>query len=150
MAGSMSDTYEKKVLDLIFRNAAASATAPMGLDATNLWVALGTAAADGSFTELAATGAYARVAVARTGAGWNAAINTAPALTVNTGAIAFPTASANWNAGSPVTHFAIFDIATVGSAATTMIYWADLTVSKVISSGDTATFAAGAINITQD
>jgi hypothetical protein len=150
MAGSMGDTYEKKVLDLIFRNTNASATVPLGLDATNVWVGLGTAAADGSFTELAATGSYARVAVIRTGAGWNAAINVSPALTVNTGAIAFPTASANWNAGSPVTHFGIFDVVTVGSAATTLVYWADLTVSKVISSGDTATFAAGAINVTQD
>lgn len=152
MAGSMSDTYEKRVLDLIFRNSLASATIPLGLDATNVWVALGTAAADGSFTELAATGGYARVAVNRTsgGSAWNAATGTAPATTNNTGSIAFPTASANWNAASPITHFAIFDVVTVGSAATTMVYWADLTTPKVISSGDTATFAGSAIAITQD
>jgi hypothetical protein len=35
MAGSMSDVFEKKVLDLIFRNTSASATVPMGLDGTN-------------------------------------------------------------------------------------------------------------------
>lgn len=146
MAGSMSDVYEKRVLDLIFRNALASATAPLGLDATNVWVALGTAAADGTFTELPNAGAYARQAVARSGTpGWAAATGTSPATTNNSGTINFPTASASWGT---VTHFAICDLGTYGGG--NVIYWADLTNSKTIGIGDTASFAASAIAVTQD
>lgn len=143
MAGSMSDAYEKKVLDLIFRNTNASATVPLGLDATNVWIGLYTATPSdtGGGTEVSG-GSYARVAVVRTGAGWNAATGTL-ALSANTGVITFPTASGSWGT---VTQFGIFDAVTAG----TMIYWGDLTTSKTISSGDTATFAAASISITQD
>lgn len=144
MAGSMSDTYETRVLNLIFNNALANATTPMSLNSASVWVALGTAGADGSFTELAATGAYARVAKSRTSTtDWAAATGTSPATTLNATAINFPTASASWGT---VTHFAIYDASTAGN----VIYWADLTASKTIGSGDTASFAAGAIVITQD
>jgi hypothetical protein len=139
----MSDAYEKKVLDLIFRNTNASATVPLGLDATNVWIGLYTATPSdtGGGTEVSG-GSYARVAVVRTGAGWNAATGTL-ALSANTGVITFPTASGSWGT---VTQFGIFDAVTAG----TMIYWGDLTTSKTISSGDTATFAAASISITQD
>lgn len=146
MAGSMSDVYEKKVLDLIFRNASASATVPMGLDATNIWVGLGTAGSDSAFTELGATGSYARVAVARTGAGFNAAAGTTPAATTNTGTVTFPTATASWNTGSNITHVGWFDASTAGN----VIYWADLTTPKPVLNGDTASFAAGVLSTTQD
>jgi hypothetical protein len=147
MAGSMTDAFEKKVLDLIFRNTGASATAPMGLDATNVWIGLFTAAPTDSTagTEVSG-GAYARVAVVRTGAGFAASTVSpagAPATTSNSGAITFPTASASWGT---VVAFGIFDAATVG----TLIYWGDLTATKAVGSGDTASFAAGALTITQD
>jgi hypothetical protein len=143
MAGSMTDYLEKRVLDLIFRNSNASATAPLGLDATNVWVGLFTATPSdtGGGTEVSG-GSYARVAVVRTGAGWNAATG-ALATSNNTGTITFPTATGSWGT---VTQFGIFDAATVGN----LLYWGDLTTSKTISSGDTATFAASAISITQD
>lgn len=143
MAGSMSDVYEKKVLDLIFRNTGASATAPMGLNATNVWVGLYTAAPSdaGGGTEVTG-GSYARVAIVRTGAGWNAATGTL-ALTDNTASIDFPTATAPWGT---ITHFGIFDAATAGN----MIYWADLTATKTVGTGDTASFAAGSLDVTQD
>lgn len=143
MAGSMTDVFEKKVLDLIFRNTGASATAPMGLDATNLWIGLFTAAPTDSAagTEVSG-GAYARVAVARTGAGF-AAASGALATTSNSGAITFPTASASWGT---VVAFGIFDAASAGN----LIYWGDLTASKAVGSGDTASFAGGALTITQD
>ena len=77
MAGSMSDVWEKKFLDLIFRNTLAHATTPAGLDGTNVWVALFTVAPTDATTGTEVTGgAYARVAVVRTGAGWNAATGT--------------------------------------------------------------------------
>jgi hypothetical protein len=139
----MSDVYEKKVLDLIFRNTGASATVPLGLDATNVWVGLFTATPSdtGGGTEVSG-GSYARVAVVRTGAGWDAATGTT-ATTDNTATITFPAASASWGT---VTQFGIFDAVTTGN----LIYWGDLTASKLVSSGDTASFAAGAITITQD
>lgn len=133
----MSDIFEKKVLDHIFRNAS------LGLDATNVWVGLFTVGPTDSTAGTEVTGgSYARVAVIRTGAGWNAATG-ALALTDNTGAVTFPAATASWGT---VTHFAIHDAATVGN----ILYWADVAIAKLISSGDTAVFAAGAIDITQD
>jgi hypothetical protein len=143
VAGSMSDVYEKRVLDLIFRNANASATIPLGLDTTNVWVGLYTATPSdaGGGTEVTG-GSYARVAVARTGAGFNAATGAA-ATTANTGAITFPTATAGWGT---VTQFGIFDAATAGN----MVFWGDLTNSKTVGSGDTVSFAGGTITITAD
>lgn len=149
MAGSMGDVYEKRVLDLIFRNALASATAPMGLATDNVWVALGTAGADGSFTELPNAGGYARVAVARSGSpGWNAAAGASPATTTNSGTITFTTASATWISGANVTHYAIYDLGTYGAG--NVIYWSDLPVPKPVSIGDVPTFPISAITITQD
>jgi len=149
MAGSMTDVWEAKFLDLIFKNTAASATTPAGLHTTNVWIALFTAAptdATGVTGTEVTGGSYARVAVVRTGAGWNAATGTAPTLTDNTNIITFATASANWGT---VVAFGICN-SLAGSLATDLIYWGDLSTSKTISNGDTATFAAGAIDITQD
>lgn len=140
MAGSITNAFAKRVLDHVFRSAA------LGLDATNVWVGLMTAVTDaeaGTVTEVSG-GAYARVAVARSGTpGWVAATTADPSATENSGTITFPTATASWGT---VTHFGIWDAATVG----VLIWWADLTTPKTISSGDTATFAAGAIDLTLD
>ena len=140
MAGSMTDVFEKKVLDHIFRNAS------LGLDATNLWIGLfptATPPSDSAAGTEVSGGNYARVAVVRTGAGFDAATGASPATTDNTGVVTFPTASASWGT---VTHFGIFDAATAGN----LLYWADLTASKTVGSGDTASFAAGSLVITQD
>jgi hypothetical protein len=142
----MSDVYEKKFLDLIFRNVGASATLPMGLDISNLWVGLGTVASDGSFTELPATGSYARVAVNRAGSGWDAAINTSPALTLNTAAVTFPMATADWNAAANIGYFGVFDAASAGNN----VYWGPLNTPKPVLNGDTAYFDVGSLVVTQD
>ena len=57
--------------------------------------------------------------------------------------ITFPTASADW--GTCVA-MGIFDAATAGN----LLYWATLTVSKIVSNGDTAKFATGDIDVTED
>ena len=142
MAGSMTDLGEKAVLDYILRNAT------MGLDATNIYVILGTAGSDTGVTELAATGAYARVAVNRTGSGWDAATGNSPSLSDNTGAITFPTATADWNTGSNIGYFGLAKSATVGTAD--VLWWGDLTTAKSVLNGDTASFAAGELDVTQD
>ncbi len=144
MAGTMGDVFEKRVMDLIFRNDLASATVPMTLNGTNVWIGLFTATPSDSGGGTEATGgSYARVAVARTGAGFNAATGTSPTTTANTGTVTFPTATVSWGT---VTQFGIFDAATAGN----LIYWGDLGTSKLIGVGDTASFAAGALTITQD
>lgn len=139
MAGSATDYFEKKVLDSVFR------AGSLSLDATNLWVGLFTAAPSDSAagTEVSG-GSYARVATNRTSGAsvWAAAAGTT-ATSNNSGTITFPTATGSWGT---VTHFGIFDAATVGN----LLYWADLTASKTIGNGDTASFAASAIAVTAD
>lgn len=140
MAGSMSDVWEKRLLNYLFRDTA------LGLDATNMWIALFTAAPTDSTTGTEVTGgSYARVAVARTGAGFDAAAGTL-ALTSNTAAVTFPTATADWGT---LTAFGITK-SLAGALSTDLIYWGTLTVSKAILNGDIASFLAGAIDATQD
>jgi hypothetical protein len=142
MAGSATDYWEKKILDHIFRDAA------LGLNATNVWVGLfptATPPSDSAAGTEVSGNAYARVACNRTSGStvWNAATGTSPALTDNSGTITFPTATGSWGT---VTHFGIFDASTAGN----LLYWADLTASKAVGNGDTASFAAGALDVTQD
>lgn len=140
MAGSATDVWEKKFLDYILRDTS------LGLDATNVWVAAFTVAPTDSTTGTEATGgSYARVAVVRTGAGWNAAAGTT-ATSDNTGAITFPTATASWGT---VVAFGICK-SLAGALSTDLILWGDLAASKVVGTGDTLAFAAGALDVTCD
>lgn len=136
--GSKTDYFEKHALDYVFRNTS------MGLDATNVWVALFTVTPSDSSAGTEVTGgSYARVAVARTGAGFDAASGASPGTTQNTSTITFPTATADWGT---VVAFAICDAASAGN----QLYWGALTASKTVSNGDTASFAAGTLVITED
>jgi hypothetical protein len=136
----MTDVWEKAILNHLFRNTA------LGLDATNMWVCLFTATPSDSATGTEVTGgSYARVAVNRTGTGWNAATGTL-ALVDNAAAVTFPTATADWGT---ITAFGITKSA-AGALSTDLIYWGTLTVSKAILNGDIAQFLAGALDITQD
>lgn len=89
-------------------------------------------------------GSYARVQVNRAGGSWDAPSDNAGAQrTANAGAITFPTPSANWGV---VTHFGIYDAATVGN----LLYWAALTVSKTVNNGDPApSFPIGALTVSE-
>lgn len=80
-------------------------------------------------------GAYARQSVAFSNTGTN------PTVAANTALITFPTASAGWGT---VTHFGIWDAATVGNFRGA----GALSASKVVISGDIARFAIGALTIT--
>jgi len=133
MAGSMSDYLENEILDHILGGADYARPA-------TVYVALYTVAPTdaGGGTEVTG-GSYARVAVTNNATNWPAAASGAKA---NGTAFAFPTATASWGT---VVAFGIFDAATVGN----LLYWGDLTVSKVVGSGDTASFAIGDIDITQ-
>jgi len=134
MAGSKSDFLENELLDHVLGNAAYAAPA-------TVYVGLYTAAPTdaGGGTEVTG-GSYARVAVTNNATNWPAAAAGAKA---NGTAVTFPTATASWGT---VVAFGIFDAATAGN----LLYWADLTVSKTVGSGDTAEFAVGDIDITED
>jgi len=131
MAGSKSDYLEDEILDHIFGKG--SYTPP------TIYVALFTAAPTdaGGGTEVSG-GSYARV---QTAAGdWTAASSGALS---NANEITFPEATASWGT---VVAFALFDADTGGN----MLYWADLTTNKTIESGDTAKFAVGDLDVTED
>jgi len=133
--GSFNDFLELEVLDHVF--SAATYTAP-----ATLYVALYTVTPSdtGGGTEVTG-GSYARVAVTNNATNFPAAAAGAKA---NGTAITFPAPTANWGV---VTHFAIYNAATVGNE----LFWGALTVSKTINSGDAApSFAIGALSIQID
>lgn len=140
-ATSMSDYLEGQIITHAFRTG--SWTKP-----TVLAVALGTACSDSAFTEIANSGSYARVNANPLDATW-AAATSGNGTTSNVGAIAFPTPTANWNSGSAITHFAIYDSATYGAG--NMYFCAALTTSKTVNNGDAAPyFPAGALTVQVD
>jgi hypothetical protein len=110
----------------------------------SVYVALYTAAPSdtGGGTEVTG-GAYARAAVSRATGSWVAPTG-APSATSNAVAVTFPSPTANWGT---VTHFAIYDAATVGNE----LYWGVLGTSRNILNGDSApSFAIGALAISED
>lgn len=140
MAGSKSDYCEAATLNLWL--GATAVTAP-----ATVYIALSTAAysdaATGSSMTEVSGGAYARVAVTNNTTNWPAATGTSPATKSNGTAFTFPTATASWGT---ILSFYIVDAASGGN----VLYGGDLTTSKAIASGDTATFAASSITVTED
>jgi len=134
MAGSKSDFLENELLDHVLGNAAYSAPA-------TVYIALYTVAPTdvGGGTEVTG-GSYVRKTVTNNATNFPAASNGAKS---NGTEIAFVEATASWG---EVIAFGIFDAETAGN----LLYWADLTANKTIGSGDTAKFAVGDIDITED
>jgi hypothetical protein len=128
MAG-FSDYLEDKVLDHVFGGTAY--TAP-----TTLYVALYTVAPTdtGGGTEVSG-GAYARQTAAFTVSGTN------PTTATNSAAIESPTATADYGT---VVAVGIFDALSSGN----LLAYANLTASKVVSTGDVFRFNAGDLDIT--
>ena len=158
--GSKSNWLENKLIDFLFRGQTlpfTGATASWSALPT-LYVALGTAASDAAFTELASSGSYARVKLWATigqaltdmagtqGAGSTTASTGTSGETSNNNAAVFPTATADWNGGATIGYFAIYDAPTGGN----LLYWAALTTPRAVTNGVTASFAAAALTITED
>lgn len=133
MAG-LSQYAQQELLDHILKTGAY--TPP-----TNIYVALFTAPPSdtGGGTEVVG-GNYGRIVCN----GWDAATAASPSLAHNTAAINFATPSAGWGL---VTHFALFDAI---SGGTNLLGWGALGTPKTINSGDTVSFAAGALDVTMD
>lgn len=143
MAGSKSDYLEAAILNYILGGVAF--TPPTNTNP--VYVALSTAAysdaATGASMSEVTGGSYARVAVTNNTTNWPNATGTSPATKSNGTAITFTAATASWGT---VTSFYICDALSGGN----VYYGGDLTTAKAIGSGDTATFAAAAITITED
>jgi hypothetical protein len=133
MAGK-SDYLEDKINDHVLGNTAYTAPA-------TVYLALFTAAPTdaGGGTEVS-TNNYARKAVTNNTTNFPNSSGGVKSLNV---AQTFATPSGSWGT---VTHFGIFDASTTGN----LLYWAALTASQTISSGNTVTFGVGSITITED
>ncbi len=148
---SLSNASENDILLLYFNN---TNVANMG-DATgvrgsttagSLYISLHTAdpgeTGVQNTSETTYTG-YARVAVARSGAGWTVS-GTAPTQVVNAATITFGTSTV----GTPtITHFGV---GLESSGATRLLASGILDNSQVINIGGVNTFAAGALKVTVD
>jgi len=128
MAG-FSDYLEDKVLDHVFGGNAY--TAP-----STLYVALYTVAPTdtGNGTEVSG-GSYARQSGAFSVSGTN------PTTASNTAAIEYPTATADYGT---VVAVGIFDASSSGN----LLAYANLTTSKVVSTGDVFRFNTGDLDVT--
>ncbi len=148
---SIGNAFESALLSLIFENAnVANVGDGTGLrgssTAGSLYVALHTAdpgeAGDQTTSEAAYTN-YARVAVARSTAGWSVT-GTAPTTVANDAAVTFPLCGAS---GATCTYFSVG----VASAGASMILWSGaLTASLAVSTGVTPAFAISALTATLD
>ena len=142
-AQAFSDYAENLLIDRILRGQAA--TFP-----TTIYVGLSTSAcSDSSFGTEVSGNNYARASVAAAltnfsgtqSSGSTTASSGTGGVSSNNNAINFPTPSGSWGT---VTHWFIADAAAAGN----LWFCAALTQSKVINSGDTVSFAAGALTIT--
>lgn len=135
MAGSKSDAYEQLMLQHTLGNQAF--TAP-GTVYVGLWTATLSDTSTGATAGEVSGGAYARAAVPNSTVNWTYSAGSI----ANGTAITFAAATANWGT---VTYAALLNASTSG----TILYYWDLPTSKVISSGDTASFAVSSIVITE-
>lgn len=145
---SKSNTWENELLLLVFNNTAAaligdaSGLQPSGT-AGSLYVALHTADPTETGTQTGSEAAYtdyARVAVARSGAGWTVTGN----AVTNAALVQFPQCSG----GSETLTW--FSIGTASSGTGKILYRGQLSSSLAVSSGIQPQFAAGEIDGTED
>jgi len=142
-AQAFSDYAENKLVDLLLRQQTLTPPA-------SVFVGLGVSACSDSSVGTEVTGGnYARVEVASgltawagtQGAGTTTASTGTGGQTSNNAAITFPTPSASWGT---ITHLFLIDASTGGN----MLFCMPLTASKTINSGDTISFAPGALTLT--
>lgn len=133
---SFSDDMEVSIINHFFRNSAVSGPA-------TVYVALFGAdpGEAGSFTNEVTGGGYARQAI-------TFGVPSNPGgQSLNTAAVTFPTASADYLSGANVTHFAICDAAS-GAGTRGVMISAALTTPKAVLNGQRATFDISAISLT--
>lgn len=145
---SKGNTFENDLLLLIFNNTDIADIGDAGglqnsAVAGNLYLALHTGdpgEAGTATTSECAYGSYARVAVARSGAGWTVATNTA----TNAALAQFPECTSG---SETITHVSI---TVASSGASKILYSGALTASRSVSTGIQPQFAALALVVTED
>ena len=148
MAGSKSNNLSKKLLDAVLgqNSAIPGYGGAINTVYVGLWVGAGVLGdtSTGSTAGEPVGASYSRSSVTNNATNWPAATGTTVATKTNGTAIIFATAGAGgWGT---VNQFAIVD----NSAAGEILYWSDLTTPKGIAGNDTASFAIGALSITED
>jgi hypothetical protein len=133
--GSKSDVYEIDVLKATTGQATSIlSTTPLA----NVYLALFTAAPTDSTAGTEVTGgSYARI---DSKGKW---ATPAAGSVSNNAVCTYPTATADWGS---VVGFAVMTAITGGS----QLMWGTLTAPKTVSNGDTASFASGALTLTED
>lgn len=154
MAGSKSNYLSKKLLDAVLGQSSAIPGFASAISTVyvGLWVNAGTltdTSTGATLGEPGSTGSlpgasYSRVAVTNNNTQWPAATGTTVAAKTNGAPITF--ASAGVGGWGTVNQFAIVDNSSSGN----ILYWSDLTTPKAIAHNDTASFAIGALSITED
>jgi len=130
--GSLTDYFERKVLNAFCGNDAAMAS-------TSMWVAMYTATpSDASGGTEVTGGNYAR----KSSGAWSTATG-ASGWVANTATITYATATLSWG---NVSHFALLDDSSTGN----MVAWATLTATRDIGTNDVAAFAIGSLTIALD
>jgi hypothetical protein len=145
---SATNAFETALLDHYFTNADHANIGDAGglqnsAAAGSFYISLHTASPGETGTQTtseATYGSYARVAVARSGAGWTVSGNNAS----NTAAITFPAASSGSN---DITHFGI---GSDSSGAGNLFFYGALGATRTISSGITPSFAIGELDVNLD
>lgn len=138
--GSKSDALEADILKAVTGQATSLlTTTPL----TNVFMSLFTVTPSDSAAGTEVTGgSYARV---QTVGKWGAPSGTTQVA--NNATITFPTATADWAAGATqVVAFGLHSASTAG----TLFYWGAITVAKNVLNGDTASFPAAALVLTED
>ena len=145
---SATNAFETALLNLYFLNTDHANIGDAGglqnsATAGSFYISLHTGdpgeAGDQTTSETAYTN-YARVAVARSGAGWSVSSNTAS----NAAAVNFPTCGAT---GATITHFGV---GTASTGAGNLLFSGALTASLAVSNGITPSFAIGDLDVTAD
>lgn len=148
---SKANSWENDLLVLLFNNTnSANIGDVTGLRgstvAGSLYIGLHTAdpgeTGNQSTSETSYTG-YARVAVARSGAGWTVS-GTAPTQAANAVAVTFGACTV----GTPTITY--FSVGEQSAGATAILYSGILTAPLAVSPGITPSFAIGALVVTED
>lgn len=143
---SASNSFETAILNLFFANSnfanVGDATGLRGsTTAGSLYISLHTAdpgEAGTAVTSETSYTNYARVAIARSGAGWTVSGNSAS----NAAIVSFPACGVT---GATITHFGIVETSSGAGA----LHFSG-TCSLVVSNGVTPQFAIGALTVTAD
>lgn len=135
---ALSDYLEGALLSHLLRNTAYT-------PAATLYLALFTAdPGESGIVGEVSGGSYARAAVTNNNVNFPQCAASGTPTKANATAITFPTASAAWGT---ITHWAIYDVASLASG-TNMLAHGALSASRYVASGDTPKVAVGALSMT--